>query len=60
MKKLEGKKTYIGLVVALIGVLNLTKYISPEEAEHAMKLIFELIGIAIAVYGRAVAKPKAK
>lgn len=55
---LEGKKTYIGLAVALIGVLGLTNYITPDETEQAMSLIFELAGILIAVYGRFVAKPK--
>ena len=55
-KFLEGKKTYIGLAIALVGVFGLTEYISAVEAERAMQLGFELVGIAIAVYGRFVAK----
>lgn len=59
MKKiLEGKKTYIGLGVTVFGLLGLTAYITPAETEQLWTLIFELAGIALAVYGRAVAKSK--
>lgn len=55
-KILEGKKTYIGIIIAVIGMTSLTQYISPEEMETTMKAIFELVGITLAVYGRAVAR----
>ena len=55
-KILAGKKTYIGLIVTLVGVFGLTKFISPAEAETLMKSIFEIVGIVIAMYGRFVAK----
>lgn len=56
-KFMEGRKTYTGLVIALIGVFGLAAYITPAEAGEAMNHVFELVGIAMAVYGRVVAKP---
>lgn len=56
MKFLEGKKTYIGLAVTLAGVFGLSEYVLPSEIEIAGESIMTLIGIAIAVYGRYVAK----
>lgn len=53
---LDGKKTYIGLAIALAGVLGATKYISPADMEKTISLIAELIGIGIAIYGRYKAK----
>lgn len=52
----KGKKTYIGLAIALIGIFGISNIISPAEAETTIKLLFELVGIAIAVYGRIVTK----
>lgn len=60
MKGLEGRKTYLGLIIALIGVFGLAKYITPEEATLVVNHIFEIVGIAIALYGRIVTKPKAQ
>ena len=56
-KLLEGKKTYLGLIVALSGVLGLSKYIADEELTQILDLALELLGLLIAAYGRAVAKP---
>ena len=52
---LKGYKTYLGLAIALAGVLGLTQYVSPEEMERTASLVTELGGIALAVYGRYVA-----
>lgn len=49
---LQGYKTYIGLLVTLFGVLGLTKYVAPEDLDKALQLTFELLGIALAAYGR--------
>lgn len=49
---LQGYRTYIGLAITLAGVLGATQYISTEEMEKTAKLTVELIGIAIAIYGR--------
>lgn len=53
---LQGKKTYIGLALTLYGVLGISEYITPQETANVLNKIFELIGIAIAVYGRYSAK----
>lgn len=55
---LQGYRTYIGLAITLAGVLGATKYISTEEMENTAKLTVELIGIAIAIYGRYKATKK--
>ena len=55
---LEGKKTYIGLAITLFGLFGLVAYITPEETERVFTMLFEFVGIGIAVYGRIVAKPK--
>ena len=56
-KFLSGKKTYLGLAVALIGVFGLAKYISPDEATAIINGVFEIVGIVFAIYGRYVARP---
>ena len=55
-KFLEGKKTYIGRFVTAFGLLGLNAWITPAETEQLWTLIFELGGIAFAIYGRIVTK----
>ena len=57
MKMLEGRKTYFGIIVTAIGFFGLTKYVSPAETEQIVQLLTTLVGFAITIYGRAVAKP---
>ena len=57
-KLLEGKKTYIGLAIALLGVFGFGSIISESEANQAVNLVVELVGIIVAIYGRIKAKPK--
>lgn len=52
MEFLEGKKTYLGLIVAFLGIIGVAKYFGIGEAERVVNLIFELGGILFAVYGR--------
>lgn len=49
---MQGFKTYAGLLVALAGVLGLTKYITPENLENVIRMSFEIGGILFAAYGR--------
>jgi len=49
---MQGFKTYIGLAVALAGVLGLTEYITPENLENVIRMSFEIGGILFAAYGR--------
>lgn len=53
---LQGKKTYISLAVALIGVFGLASYVTPTEATELINSIITVIGIVGAVYGRVVTK----
>ncbi len=59
MKFLEGKKTFIGLGVLLIGAFGLSNYIAPAEWERVIKLSFELVGLIGVIVGRIMAKPRA-
>ena len=58
-KLLEGKKTYLGLAIALLGALGLGGLISEGEANQVVNLVIELVGLVLAIYGRIKAKPKA-
>lgn len=58
MKALQGFKTYIGLAVTVLGIFGFGSLVSEEELGRSVDLVMELVGIALAVYGRFVAKPK--
>ena len=49
---LEGKKTYIGIVVALAGASGLSRFVSEGDLTTTLNTILELLGLAIATYGR--------
>lgn len=55
-KFLEGKKTYIGLIVTVIGMSGLSAYVAPEESEALAQAVFQIAGICLAVYGRYATK----
>ena len=48
---LQGKKTYLGLVVIFLGWLGIGDWISEEQVGEAINLIVQLVGIVVAVYG---------
>lgn len=57
---LEGKKTYIGIIIMVLGAIS-THFKLPfttEDISSVVSLVVELIGTIIALYGRFVAKPK--
>jgi len=58
MEFLSGKKTYIGLIIALAGALGLFRFVSEGDLTTTLNTIAELFGIAMATYGRWKAKPK--
>ena len=58
IKSLEGKKTYIGIIVALAGALGLFKYVSEGDLTTFLNVGAEIVGLCMAVYGRWKAKPK--
>lgn len=49
---MKGYRTYTGLAITLFGVLGLTKYITTEELNNVVQLVFEVAGILLSVYGR--------
>jgi len=55
-KFLEGKKTYIGALVAVVGMTGLAAYITPGETEALTNHLLEAIGIVLVVAGRYAAK----
>lgn len=55
---LSGKKTYIGLIVALAGALGVFKYFSEGNLTITLNTIAEIAGLLFAAYGRYKAKPK--
>lgn len=52
IKKLNGYKTYLGLVVALLGVAGLGDIVSEQELSQVIDSIISIVGLAIATYGR--------
>lgn len=56
---LAGKKTYISLAIVLLGVLGFGDLVSEGELAEGIDAVLKVVGLAGAVYGRAVAKPKA-
>ncbi len=57
MKLLEGKKTYLGLLIALLGVVGLGDFLSEAEASATWDSVAQIVGLVIALYGRFVARP---
>ena len=57
-KFLEGKKTFIGIAVVIIGFFGGAKLISEAETAQTIDSILQLIGIGITIYGRYKARPK--
>lgn len=56
---LEGKKTYLGIVIAALGVVLGWVGVGGEaEATQIVTHGAELVGLLIALYGRWAAKPK--
>ena len=57
-KFMEGKKTYFGLLLTVLGIAGLGGLISGDELNVLADSIMKIAGILIAVYGRIVALPK--
>ena len=54
----EGKKTYIGIFIALAGALGVFRYVSEGDLTTTLNTLLEVAGLAFATYGRYKAKPK--
>ena len=55
---LSGKKTYIGIFIALAGAFGVFKYVSEGDLATTLNTLLEVTGLAFAAYGRYKAKPK--
>lgn len=53
---LNGYKTFIGLGITLLGIFGLGDIISTEEAQDAVNMAIQLVGITLAVIGRIKAR----
>lgn len=54
---MEGYKTYVGIAVAALGAYLQTKGVDMGDPTPYVNAILQFGGLAMAVYGRAVAKP---
>lgn len=55
---LDGKRTWIGLAVTIIGATGLSKYIAPDQATALLDALFQVVGIVIAIWGNQKAQGK--
>lgn len=53
---MEGIKTFVGILIALLGALGLGEIISNDEAMVIVDSVAQFVGLAIAVYGRIKAR----
>jgi hypothetical protein len=56
MNKLEGKRTFISLAIILAGTLGIGDLFTEGEVAQIVDVIFQIVGLAGAVYGRLNAK----
>ena len=54
---LQGKKTYIGIIIALAGAFGVFSYISESDFATTLNTLFEFVGLIFAIYGRYKVKP---
>ena len=52
---MEGKKTYLGLVISALGLLGVSHYFTSGETAQVADLIVQIVGLVFAAYGRKVA-----
>lgn len=48
---INGKKTYIGIVVTIIGMTGAAKYVTPEQITSLLSGILDIAGIVITIIG---------
>lgn len=55
---MQGKKTYAGIIITVIGLLGVSQYITGAEVAQTYDLILQFAGIVLTVYGRVATKAK--
>jgi hypothetical protein len=58
MDTLEGKKTFTGIAAMLLAWLGTTLGVDLGDGTEIITAMLTLVGAALAIYGRIVAKPK--
>lgn len=53
---LEGKKTYIGIIVVIIGWLGFGDLVTEDNVGLIVDNVIQLIGIIVTIYGRYKAR----
>ena len=48
---LEGKKTWIGLIITVIGMTGASQYVTGDQLADILDKFFSIAGIVMAVYG---------
>ncbi len=51
LEKINGYKTYIGLVVTIVGLTGLSKNVTSEQLSTILNGVFEIVGILITIIG---------
>lgn len=51
LRLINGYKTYIGVLVTIIGTLGLSKYFTSEQLSVILNGVFEIIGILLTIIG---------
>lgn len=48
---LQGYKTWIGLILTLLGFTGMYKYVTQDQVAQMLDLASQIIGLGIAIYG---------
>lgn len=49
---MEGKKTYIGIIMLLLGAIGVSKYVTNTEVSSIVDSVLQIVGAVVAIYGR--------
>lgn len=50
-KIVDGKKTYIGIIITIIGLTGISKYVTPDELTIILNGVFNIAGIIMIIIG---------
>ena len=58
MEILQGYKTWIGLVMTILGFVGVFRFVTQEQVAQLFDLIFQIAGLVVAIYGNYKAHQK--
>lgn len=53
---LEGKKTFIGIIVIVLGMIGVGDMVTDQEIGVVIDVVAQIVGVIMAIYGRVKAK----